>query len=208
MAHFKALYGRNCRTPLNWVLPGKRRYYDIDFIREAEEKVRIIQQHIEAAQSRQKSYTNRRRRPIEYEVGDYVYLKVSPMKGVKCFGVKRKLAPRYVGPYQIIERSGIVAYKLQLPPEMRAIFNVFHVSQLKKCLCVSEERVEVRGIKLESNLTYEEKTVQLLDSKERVTRNRVIKFYKVLWNNQSERDATWESEDYLREVYPSFYKKW
>ena len=80
------------------------------------------------AQSRQKSYTDKRRRPLKFEVGDYVYLKVSPMKGVQRFGVKRKLAPRYVGPYQIIEQNGEVAYKLQLSPEMSAIFDVFHVS--------------------------------------------------------------------------------
>jgi len=97
---------------------------------------------MEATQARQKSYANRRRRPLEFEVGDFVYLKVSPMKGVNRFGVKRKHAPRYVGLYQIIEKSGKVAYKVQLPPEMRAIFPVFHVSQLKKCLRVPEERVE------------------------------------------------------------------
>ena len=134
MAPFEALYGRKCRTPLNWVEPREMRYYDIDFIKEAEEQVCIIQQHIEAAQSRQKNYADKRRRPIKFEVGDYIYLKVSPMKGVQWFGVKRKLAPRYVGPYKIIERSGRVAYRLQLPPEMRAIFNVFHVSQLMKLL--------------------------------------------------------------------------
>ena len=102
MAPFEALYGRKCRTPLNWVKPRKRRYYGIDFVKEAKEQVHIIQQNIEATQSRQKSYANKRR-PIEFEVGDYVYLKVSPMKGVQWFGVKRKLAPRYVGPYKIIE---------------------------------------------------------------------------------------------------------
>jgi hypothetical protein len=193
---------------LNWVEPRERRYYDIDFVEEAEKKVQIIQQHIEVAQSRQKSYADKRRRPIEFEVGDYVYLKVSPMKGVKCFGIKRKLAPRYVGPYQIIEKSGRATYKLQLPLKMRTIFNVFHISQLKKCLCVPEETVEVRGIKLKFDLTYEEKPVQLLNNKERVTRSQVIKFHRVLWNNQSKRDATWEREDYLREVYPSFYEKW
>ena len=112
MAPFEALYGQKCRTPLNWVEPRERRYYGIDFVREAEEQVHIIQQHIEAAQSRQKSYADKRRRPIEFEVGDYVYLKVSPMKEVQRFGVKRKLAPRYVGPYKIIEKSGRVAYKL------------------------------------------------------------------------------------------------
>ena len=91
---------------------------------------------------------------------------------------------------------------------MRAIFNVFHVSQLRKCLHVPEERVEVRDIKLESDLVYEEKPLQILDSKDRVTQNCVIKFHKVMWNNHSEQDATWEREDYLCEVYPSFYEKW
>ena len=102
MAPFEALYDRRCRTPLNWVEPGERRYFGIDFVTEAEEQVRIIQQHMKAAQSRQKSYANKRR-PLPFEVGDYVYLKVSPMKGVQRFEVKRKLAPRYVGPYKITE---------------------------------------------------------------------------------------------------------
>jgi len=112
MAPFEALYGRKCRTPLNWVKPGERRYYRIDFVKEAEKQVLTIQKHMEAAQARQKSYADRRRRQLEFEVGDFVYLKVSPMKGVNHFGVKRKLAPRYVGPYQIIEKSGKVAYRV------------------------------------------------------------------------------------------------
>ena len=91
---------------------------------------------------------------------------------------------------------------------MRVIFNVFHVSQLKKCLHVLEERVEVKDIKLESDWAYEEKPAQILDSKDRVTQNHVIKFHKVMLNNHSEQDATWQWEDYLREVYPAFYEKW
>jgi hypothetical protein len=134
MAPFEALYGRKCRTPLNWVEASERRYYGIDFVKEAEEQVRTIQKHMAAAQARQISYADRRRKPLEFAVGDFMYLKVSPMKSVQRFGVKRKLAPRYVGPFQIIGKSGAVAYKIQLPPEMSAIFNVFHVSQLKKCL--------------------------------------------------------------------------
>ena len=141
-------------------------YYGIDFVKEAEEQVCVIQQHIEATRSRQKSYADKRRRPIEFEVGDYVYLKVSPMKGVQRFGVKRKPTPRYVGPYKILEKSGRVAYKLQLPPEMSAILNIFHVSQLRRCLHVLEERVKTTDIKVESDLASEEKPVQLLDSKE------------------------------------------
>ena len=131
------------------------------------------------------------------------------MKKVQRFGVKRKLAPRLVGPYPIIEKSGRVAYKIQLPLEMRAIFNVFQVSQLKKCLHVLEERVEVRDIKLKSDLAYEEKPVQIIDGRDRVTQNCVIKFHKVMWGNHgSEVDATWEREDYLQQVYPTFYEKW
>ena len=123
--------------------------------------------------------------------------------------MKRKLLPRYVGPFQIIRQSSKVAYKIQLPPEMSAIFNVFHVSQLKKCLRVPKERVPLGDIKLESDKTIEEKPVRVIDTRERVTRSRVVKFYKVMWSNQgSERDAMWEREDYLRDRYKEFYQQW
>jgi hypothetical protein len=112
-----------------------------------------------AAQARQKSYADKRRKPIEFVVGDHVYLKVSLMRGVKRFGIKRKLEPRYVGPYRIIEKSGRVAYKLNLPRELGAIFLVFHVSQLKKCLRLPEERVAVRRIKSKFDLSYKEKPI-------------------------------------------------
>jgi len=173
---------------------------------EAEQQVRTIQQHLEAGQAHQKSYADKRRKPIEFALGDHVYLKVSPLKGVQRFGVKRKLASCYVGPYRILERKGKVAYKVQLPPELRAFFPIFHVSQLKKCFRVPEERVEVRDIKLKSDLVYEEKPVAVIDRKERVTHNRVVKFYKVLWSNHGEEDATWETQDYLREVYKTFFE--
>jgi hypothetical protein len=103
MAPFEALYGRKCRTPLNWVEPGERRFYGIDFIDEAEKKVRVIQQNMQAAQSHQKSYVDKRRRPLEFQVGDYVYLKITPMKK-KRFGIKKKLTARFVGPYRILEK--------------------------------------------------------------------------------------------------------
>ena len=108
------------------------------------------------------------------------------MRRVQRFGVKRKLAPRYIGPYQIITQKGLVAYKLQLPLEMKAIFNVFHVSRLKKCLCVPEEAIKPVSVKIQSDLTYEERPIQVLEEMERVTRSKVIKFYKVIWNNHSE----------------------
>jgi hypothetical protein len=111
MAPFEALYDRKCRTPLNWVEPGERRFYGINFVDDAEKKVCVIQQNMQAAQSRQKSYADKRRRPLDFQVGDYVYLKVTPMKK-KRFGIKKKLTARFVGPYMILKKKGPVAYKL------------------------------------------------------------------------------------------------
>jgi hypothetical protein len=129
-----------------------------------------------------------------FKVGDYVYLKVSPMKGVNRFGVKGKLAPRYIGPFRIIQQCGPVAYRLQLPEHMSAVHNVFHVSQLKKCLRVPEQVMDVSEVNLEPDLTYSEYPIRVLDQKDRITQRRTIKFYKVQWNKHSEDEATWESE--------------
>jgi hypothetical protein len=189
MALFEALYGRKCRTSLNWIEPGERRFYGIDFVDEAEKKVCIIQQNMKAAQSRQKSYADKTRRSLEFKVGDYVYLKVTPMKK-KWFGIKKKLAARFVGPYKIIEKKGPVAYKLQLPKAMGLIFTVFHVSQLKKCLRVPEERIEPQGIWIKSDLEYREQPVRVLDTKDRVTQNKVVRTYKIQWSHHDDGDAT------------------
>ena len=128
MSPFEALYSKKCRTPLNWVGVGDHGYFGPDFIKEAREQVSIIQSHLKAAQSHQKTYAGKRRMPLQLEVGDRVYLKVSPMSGVHRFGVRGKLAPRYVGPYKVLERCGPVAYCLQLPDILSAVHNVFHVS--------------------------------------------------------------------------------
>jgi hypothetical protein len=115
-------------------------------------------------------------------VGDYVYLKVLPMKGVTRFGVKGKLAPRYIGPFRIIEKFGKVAYRLKLPEQLSVVHNVFHVSQLKKCLQVPDQVVDVDGVELELDLTYSEYHARVLDRKDRVTRSRIIKWYKIQWD--------------------------
>ena len=142
-----------------------------------------------------------------FEVGDYVYLKVTPMKK-KRFGVRRKLAARFVGPYKILEKRGLAAYKLELPETMSTVFPVFHVSHLKKCLRVPEERIEPRGIKLKSDLVYHEQPVRVLDTKERATQNSVVKTYKIQWNHHDEGYATWEMGEYLQKAYEDFYNKW
>ena len=112
MAPFEVLYGKKCRTPLNWVEVGDHGYFGPDFIKEAREHVSVIQSHLKVAQNRQKAYTDKRRRPLQFEVGDHVYLKVSLMRVVHRFGVYGKLAPHYVGPYKVLERCGPVAYHL------------------------------------------------------------------------------------------------
>jgi hypothetical protein len=132
-----------------------------------------------------------------FKVGDYVYVKVSPRKGVTQFGVKGKLAPRYIGPFQIIEKCGKVAYRLKLPKHLSVVNNVFHVSQLKKCLQVPDQVIDVDGVELESDLTYSEYPVRVLDRKDRVTLSRTIKWYKIQWDQHSEEEATWESKDFL-----------
>jgi len=134
MTPFEALYGRRCRTPLNWSEAGERTIFGPDMVQEAEEQVRLIQANLKIAQFRQKSYADKRSSPLAFKVGDHVYLKVSPWKGVQRFGIKGKLAPRYIGSYPIVERYGPVAYPLDLPANLSVIHNIFHVSQLKKCL--------------------------------------------------------------------------
>ncbi|WVZ48633.1 LOW QUALITY PROTEIN: hypothetical protein U9M48_000054, partial [Paspalum notatum var. saurae] len=155
------------------------------------------------AQSRRKSYSDKRRRPLAFEEGDHVYLRVSPMKGVHRFGVKGKLAPRYVGPFKIT-REMWIAYRLELLPHLAAVHDVFHVSQLKKCLRVPKEVIDTSQIQIEPDLTYEEHPIKILDQKQRSTRRRTINFYKVRWNNHSEEEATWEQEEFLRTRYPDF----
>ncbi|WVZ93571.1 hypothetical protein U9M48_039540 [Paspalum notatum var. saurae] len=204
MAPFEALYGRRCRTPLNWSEPGELVTFGSDLVTQAEEQVKLIHSNLKRAQSRQKSYSDKRRRPLVFEAGDHVYLRVSPMKGVHRFGVKGRLVPRYVGPFKIIEQCGSVAYRLELPPYLAAVHDVFHVSQLKKCLRVPEEAADTSQIQIEPDLTHEERPIKILDQKQRTTRRRTINFYKVQWSNHSEEEATWEQEEYLQTKYLGF----
>jgi hypothetical protein len=173
-------------------------------VKETEEKVQRIIHHLKKAQARQKSYTDKRRMPLYFLVGDYVYLKVSPMKGVTRFGVKGKLAPLYIGPFLILEQCGPVAYRLQLPETLSAVHNVFHVSQLKKCLRVPDQTIEVTDVALEPDLTYSEHPIRVLDQKDRIIRRKTLKFYKIQWNQHSEDETTWETRDFLERNFPGF----
>jgi hypothetical protein len=131
----------------------------------------MVHESLKVAQSQQKSYADKRRRDLSFGVGDFVYLKISPMRGTHRFKVKGKLAPRYVGPFKIVDHRGEVAYKLELPPQLSDVHDVFHVSQLKKCLRVPEEQLPMEEFNLGSDLTYCKRPVKILDTAERVTRN-------------------------------------
>ncbi|WVZ76016.1 hypothetical protein U9M48_024021 [Paspalum notatum var. saurae] len=183
---------------------GERVTFGPDLVTQAEEQVKLIHNNLKRAQSRQKSYSDNRRRPLVFEVGDHVYLWVSPMKEVHHFGVKGKLAPRYIGPFKITEQCGPVAYRIELAPHLAAVHDVFHVLQLKKCLRVPKEVVDTSQIQIEPDLTYEENPIKILDQKQRTTRRIKIKFYKVQWSNHSEEEATWEQKEYLQTKYPVF----
>jgi hypothetical protein len=141
---------------------------------------------------------------LEFKIGDHAYLRVSPMKGMKRFRIKGKLAPRYIRPFPILEKCGTVAYKLDLPPSLARVHNIFHVSQLKKWLKAPIDVVLPKLTLLEADLSYLEHPIKVLDQKERVTRHKMIKFFKVQWSNHTEEEATCKSEDFLLSHHPSF----
>jgi hypothetical protein len=178
-----------------------------DIIKEAEEQVQLIRNHLKAAQSRQKSYADSRRRPLSFQVGDFVYLWVTPLKGMQRFHVKGKLAPCYIGPYKILEHRGEMSYKLELPPKLSEFHDVFHVSQLRKCLQAPNQpetfkEIYQDSIDLNHDLTYRERPIHILEKDVRLTRKRKINMYKVQWSNHTKDEATWEREDYLQREFP------
>ena len=148
-------------------------------MRIAEEQVQVIRQNLKATQSRQKSYADVRRRELVFNVGDYVYLKVSPIRSLKRFKVKGKLASRYVGPFRILERRGEVAYQLELPAKLSDVHDVFHVSQFKKCLRVPKEQLALEELDVRNDLTYEEIPIKMLQMAKRITRSKTIRMCKV-----------------------------
>jgi ribosomal protein L21E len=204
MSPFKALYGRKCRTPLYWDQTGERQFFGPEIIQETKEQVRMIRENLRTA-SRQKSYVDTRRRLLEFKEGDHVYLKVSPIRGMRRFKVKGKLSPRFIGPFLILKRVGEVAYQLELPDHLADVHDVFHVSQLKKCLTVPEEQLPMEDLSVQDDLTYTEYPIKILDTLTHVTRSKVIKMCKVQWSHHGEDEATWEREEELRVDFPHLF---
>ncbi|KAD5507398.1 hypothetical protein E3N88_15101 [Mikania micrantha] len=205
MPPFEVLYGRKCRTPVCWGEVGPRELASKKVVKVTNERIDQIRAHLKAAQDRQKSYADKRRRPIEFQVGDFVLLKVSPWKGVIRFRKRGKLSPRFIGPFKIIARIGEVAYRLELPEELSGIHNTFHVSYLRKCLADESAYVPLEDLVIDDKLNYIEKPVAILDRKVKQLRNKTINQVMVQWKNRRGSDATWESEDEMRKFYPFLF---
>ncbi|GKD08482.1 putative reverse transcriptase domain-containing protein [Tanacetum coccineum] len=204
-APFEALYGRKCRSPVCWSEVGDSQLTGPEMIRETTEKIVQIKNRLLTARSRQKSYADVRRKPMEFQVGDMVMLKVSPWKGVIRFGKRGKLSPRYIGPFKIIERIGPVAYKLELPDKLRGIHNTFHVSNLKKCLADENLVIPLEEIQLDDKLHFIEEPVEIMDREVKQLKQSRIPIVKVRWNSRRGPEYTWEREDFFKRNYPHLF---
>ena len=206
MSPYEALYGKQCRTPLCWNETGERKLLGHEIVQATVDKVNVIRAKLKAAQDRQKSYADKRRKDLEFEVEDRVFLKLSPWKGVVRFGKREKLSPRYIGPFEIVERVGPVAYRLDLPEEVSRVHNVIHISMLRKYIPDPSHVLEAPEIELRDDLSYEEQPVQILGREEKELRNKTISLVKVLWRNHLVEEATWEREEQMRSQYPHFFQ--
>ena len=176
-----------------------------DIITETTEKIALIRQRLAAAQSRQKKYADKNKTRREYNEGEHVFLKVSSRKGLQQSKKLGKLAPRFVGPFQILERVGPVAYRLALPPQFANMHDVFHVSTLKDYVRHPEHILNYPNITIREDVSMEDKPVQIIDRKDQVLRGRTIPLVRILWTNHGAREATWEREDRMREEYPELF---
>ena len=205
-APYEILYGRKCRSPIHWDEMGEGNYLGPELVRDTTEAVKRIKERMLATQSRQKSYADPKRRDVEFSVGDKVFLKIAPVKGIVRFGKKGKLSPRFVGPFEILEKVGKVAYRLALPPSLEKVHNVFHVSLLRKYVADPSHVLNYEPLELSQDLTYMEKPVQILDRKEKELRNKKISLVRVLWRNSKIEESTWEREDEMRSKYPELFQ--
>ncbi|KAK6145824.1 hypothetical protein DH2020_019693 [Rehmannia glutinosa] len=206
MAPYEALYGRKCRSPLHWEIDDQWTPKEVDLVHEAMEKVKLIKERIRTAQSRPNSYADKRRKDLEFEVGDEVFLRLSPRKGLINPKKGGKLSPRYIGPYKILQRIGKLAYQLELPAPYAGMHDVFHVSRLKKYQPDPEHIITQDTPPLMENLSYTERPIQIIDQHIRQLRKREIPMVKVVWQNHNrDEDATWEMEEDMRNQYPELF---
>ena len=204
-APFEALYGRKCRSPVFWTEVGDSQLIGPEIIHETTEKIVKIKERLIAARDRQKNYANIRRKPMEFQVGDMVLLKVAPWKGVIRFGKRGKLNPRYIGPFKILERIGPVAYRLELPQDLSGVHNTFHICNLKKCLSDEPVVIPREEIQIDEKLRFIEEPVEIMDRELKQLRHSRIPIVKVRWNSRRGHEFTWEREDQMKRKYPHLF---
>ncbi|XP_070032256.1 uncharacterized protein [Nicotiana tomentosiformis] len=206
MVTYEALYGRRCRSPVGWFEVDKTELYGPDLIHQAIEKVKVIQEQPRTTQSRKKSYYDVRRRDIEFEVGDWVFLRISSMKCVMHFGKKGMLSLWYIRSYNILRQIAQVACQLELPFELEFVYPVFHVSTLRKCIGDPSWVLPIKYVQVTEDLFYEEVLAAIIDRQVRMLRTKDVASVKVLWKNKNTEEMTWEVEDKMKSKYPYLFQ--
>ncbi|GKA00277.1 putative reverse transcriptase domain-containing protein [Tanacetum coccineum] len=205
-APYEALYGRKCRSPVCWAEVREARLIGPEMIQETTEKIVLIKQRIQDAQDRQKSYADLKRKPMEFEVGDRVMLKVLPWKGVVRFGKRCKLNPRYVGPFKVLAKVGKVAYRLELPQELSRVHHNFHVSNLKKCYADEPLAMPLEGIHVDDKFQFVDEPIEIMERGIKRLKQSRIPMVNVRWNSRRGPEFTWEREDSFKHKYPQLFK--
>ncbi|KAF5801008.1 putative nucleotidyltransferase, Ribonuclease H [Helianthus annuus] len=205
-APFEALYGRKCRSPVCWAEVGEVQLSGPEIVFQTTDKIVQIRERLKAARDRQKSYADPKRKDLHFEVGEKVLLKVSPWKGVMRFGKKGKLSPRYIGPFEVIERVGSVAYKLNLPEDLNGIHNVFHICNLKKCFADESLVIPHTDVHIDESLKFIEKPLSIEDRQVKKLRRKHVPIVKVKWDARRGPEYTWEVEATMKEKYPYLFQ--
>ncbi|XP_042059494.1 uncharacterized protein LOC121804001 [Salvia splendens] len=205
MAQYEALYGKKCRSPVYWDKEGLEILEGSEIVQETISKIDVIKSRLKATQDRQKSYYDNRQKEMEYKVGDKVFLRVSPWKGVMRFRQRGKLSPRYIGQNDIVERVGPLAYRLALPPELEQIHNVFHVSMLRRYRYDPSHILKDPDIQISENLSYIEEPVNIVDRQIKQLRRKDIPRVKVNWRNHGVEEANWETGEKMKKNYPHLF---
>nr|GEV77369.1 putative reverse transcriptase domain-containing protein [Tanacetum cinerariifolium] len=206
-APFEALYDQKCHLRVCWAKVREVQLLGPEIVQETTEKIIQIKQRIQATCDRQKSYIDLKRKPMEFQVGDRVVLRVSPWKGVIRFGKQGKLNTRYVGPFKVLENVGSIAYKLELPQELSRVHNTFHVSNLKKCYADEPLAVPLDGLHFNDKLYFVEEPIEFIDREVKRLKQSHIPIVKVRWNYRRGPEFTWECEDQFRKKYPHHFTK-
>nr|XP_043615810.1 uncharacterized protein LOC122587710 [Erigeron canadensis] len=197
MPPFEMLYGRRCRTPSCWIEAGKKQI--------TAKKVNIAKEALRVARERQKTYADKKRRSVEFEVGDMVMLKVSPWKGVIRFAKKGKLSPRFIRTFKVLKRIKDVAYQLELPPELDGIHNTFHVSYLRKCLAEQSSVIPIEDVSIDLRKRMIEELIAILGRKQKKLPRKMIDLILIKWKHNHGESVTWETKSVMKEKYPELF---